>query len=220
MKLLIFDTETTGLPKYSSIKAEFKQDNWPHIVSIAWVILDSDTNEILTKKKYIIKPNWLIPQESIDIHGITTKYATDFGVDLHTAITNLLQVEHDVIVAHNMNFDMNVLVNAIRWDLQCIPPIMKPAFCTMELSKDICKLPRWTGNGYKNPKLSELFFFATKKQPNGKLHDSLYDALILTLVIKLCNPLREKMGLRIKPQIKVDETNAGTNNDRITTNLE
>lgn len=45
MKLLIFDTETTGLPKSRKASTE-GPNNWPHIVSISWVILDSDTNKI------------------------------------------------------------------------------------------------------------------------------------------------------------------------------
>lgn len=208
MKLLIFDTETTGLPKNSSIKAELKQDNWPHIVSIAWLVLDTQTNEVLFKKKYIIKPKWPIPQASIDIHGITSEYATTFGVELSRAISEFLSVEHDALVAHNINFDINVINHALKWDLLCALPVYKYKYCTMELSKDICKLPRWTGNGYKNPKLSELFFFTFQKQPTGRLHDCLYDTLILALIIKVCKPLRKKMGLRIMHQIEANENNS------------
>ena len=68
MKLLIFDTETTGLPKNRQ-PAERGPDNWPHIVSISWIVLDTDTNKEVKRRSYIIQPNgWHIPEESVRIH--------------------------------------------------------------------------------------------------------------------------------------------------------
>jgi len=68
MRLIIFDTETTGLPKTRD--SAFKgPDNWPHLVSISWVILDTDENTIQKQRDYIIYPDsWVIPQESTKIH--------------------------------------------------------------------------------------------------------------------------------------------------------
>ena len=75
MKLLIFDTETTGLPK-SRQPAYLGANNWPHVVSISWIIMDTNTNEILSKESHIVKPlSWTIPDESISIHGITNGHA-------------------------------------------------------------------------------------------------------------------------------------------------
>ena len=42
---MFFDTETTGLPKYRD-QAYKAPGNWPHIVSIAWIILNSDLTDI------------------------------------------------------------------------------------------------------------------------------------------------------------------------------
>jgi DNA polymerase-3 subunit epsilon len=193
MKLLIFDTETTGLPKHKN-EAYKGPNNWPHIVSISWVILDTDTNIILRQKTFIVKPEWTIPTDSTKIHGITTEYAQRHGVKLDFVINEFLGETYDVLVAHNMKFDLNVILNAILWDLK-IPSYSFPnKICTMELSKDLCKL---SGKyGYKYPKLKELYFHAFQRMPDeAKLHGSLYDVLILTELIQNHSPLRQAMGL-------------------------
>ena len=53
MKLCIFDTETTGLPKDRNKQAIKEPNNWPHIVSISWVILDVDTNSLSVNADFI-----------------------------------------------------------------------------------------------------------------------------------------------------------------------
>jgi DNA polymerase III epsilon subunit-like protein len=100
-------------------------------------------------------------------------------------------------VAHNAEFDFNVLVNAIKWDLGIDPIVLdKPVFCTMKLSKNICRIP--SNYGFKSPKLSELYQFVMKKAPlSNSLHGSLYDAEILTEIVQNCNELREQMGLPV-----------------------
>ena len=194
---MLFDTETTGLPKTRSLAIK-GQDNWPHIVSISWVILDADMNTILKKASYIVKPNgWIIPQDSIDIHHITNEHAHLNGVALSDAIYAFANEDPDILVAHNAEFDFNVLVNAIKWDLGIDPIVLdKPVFCTMKLSKNICRIP--SNYGFKSPKLSELYQFVMKKAPlSNSLHGSLYDAEILTEIVQNCNELREQMGLPV-----------------------
>lgn len=196
MRLLIFDTETTGLPK--SRKPSSKEpNNWPHIVSISWVILNADTNVIEKQKSYIIKPiGWDIPEESVRIHGITQEKATAEGSDLATVIGEFLGEGYDMLVAHNLEFDYNVLHNAIHWDLELpFSSLYKKMSCTMELSRDICNL-RTTFGKPKAPKLSELYEHVFKKSPNkDSLHTSIYDVLILTEIIQQCDQLRIKMNL-------------------------
>jgi DNA polymerase III epsilon subunit-like protein len=195
MKLLIFDTETTGLP-LKKLPAEKEPGNWPHIVSISWVILDSSTNEILSQQNFVIRPlNWIVPAESTAIHGISHDMAERTGKDLTYVIFKFLIEEYDVLVAHNIDFDMNVLINAIKWDLDLALPLFRKQICTMKLSTNICKI---RGNfGYKYPKLKELYFYAFKKYPfEAKLHNSMYDVLILAEVIQKYEPLRKLMDLR------------------------
>ena len=66
MKIVIFDTETTGLPK-SLEPADKSPNNWPHLVSISWVVIENTFPYAISKQRsYIIKPqNWTIPEDSI-----------------------------------------------------------------------------------------------------------------------------------------------------------
>jgi DNA polymerase III epsilon subunit-like protein len=106
---------------------------------------------------------------------------------------------YDCLVAHNIQFDFNVLMNAYHWDLGMkINDSTYKRKCTMLLSTDLCKLSgQW---GYRWPKLSELYEFAFHRKPiSTSLHTSLYDTLILAEIIQHCDELRHKMGLPVKP---------------------
>ena len=82
---LIFDTETTGLPKNFNAPIT-DSDNWPRMVQIAWQLHDKEGN-LLENQDYIIKPEgYDIPFSSQRIHGISTKMATDEGRDLNEVL--------------------------------------------------------------------------------------------------------------------------------------
>lgn len=212
MKLLVFDTETTGLPRIR-IPAMMEPNNWPHIVSISWVILDSETDKIEKQRSYIVKPiNWVIPADSIAIHGITQEQALKEGKELSKVIGEFLAESYDMLVAHNLEFDLNVLYNAIIWDLELpFKSLNKKFICTMELSRNICNLKSLFGKP-KAPKLSELYEYAFKKSPlKESLHNSMYDVLVLVEVIQHCDELRSKMNLPTKmPMITTQNENTKT----------
>ena len=212
MKVLIFDTETTGLPK-TRAKAIQQKDNWPHVVSISWLVMESNTNEILTKKSYIVKPNgWTIPDESAKIHGISTEFADKNGLPLSVVMQEFINEPRDMIVAHNLDFDENVVVNAIAWDLglQGFYGFDSPKYCTMTLSTDMCRLPSHFGRGYKSPKLSELYEHVFREKPIlAQLHGSMYDAKILADILIASPVLRAKMGLGV---VRAQNTNAAPKN--------
>jgi len=75
---LIFDTETTGLPK--NWKAPITDtSNWPRCIQIAWQLHDKYGN-LKENKSFIIKPDGFdIPYESENIHGIATDLAVAAG---------------------------------------------------------------------------------------------------------------------------------------------
>lgn len=208
MKVLIFDTETTGLP-IKRVGAYAGPDNWPHVVSIAWMVLDSDTNKILTQKSYVVKPDtWTIPEESTAIHGIIHRYAERYGADLGAVMDEFLGTEYDIMVAHNLVFDENVLVNALLWDLKrAFSGFTKPKFCTMNLSRDMCRLPYPSGYaGNKPPKLTELYEHVFHKKPvKSRLHGSFYDTKILSDILKTSRVLRAQIGLSVAPAVHTNE---------------
>lgn len=200
MKVLVFDTETTGLPK-TKAKAIDQKENWPHIASISWIVMDSDTNEILSKKSYVVKPDgWEIPEESSKIHGISTEFAQKTGSPLDAVMRDFMNEPRDMVVAHNLEFDENVVVNAMKWDLgvDSFRGFNTPKYCTMILSTDMCRLPSRFGRGYKSPKLSELYEHVFHEKPIiAQLHGSMYDAKILADIVIACPILRTKMRLSV-----------------------
>lgn len=200
MKIIIFDTETTGLPSDWKIPAQRQPHNWPHLVSIGWMVLDSETNKIETQKSYIIKPiGWTVPEESTAIHGIRHSFAENYGAPLGDVIREFFETQCDMYVAHNMNFDENVIMNAVYWDLKGeIYRFQAPTKCSMKISTPMCQLRFKSGGGNKPPKLSELYEHVFRRKPVlSRLHGSFYDAKILTEIIQKCEPIREALGLSV-----------------------
>ena len=54
MKIVFFDTETTGLPRdYNAPSSNL--DNWPRLVQLAWIVSDYQGN-VLSNENHIITP--------------------------------------------------------------------------------------------------------------------------------------------------------------------
>lgn len=172
MRILFFDTETTGLPINWDAPVD-KLDNWPRLVQLAWQVYDLNEN-ILEEHNYIIKPDgFKISSEASAIHKITTEIATETGVDLLTILKVFSSSvkNSDLMVAHNYNYDYNImgselLRNGLKNDLK-----EKEHICTMEESTDFCKIPG--PYGYKWPKLEELYYMLFKESFNA--HNALDD---------------------------------------------
>ena len=206
MKYLFFDTETTGLPKNRDAAIR-GPDNWPHIVSISWQVYENTTH--IRSESFIVKPiKWYIPEDSIKIHGITNQKALIEGLDLNDVMIKFMSEKPDYLIAHNIDFDYNVIVNALLWDLKMPYPRFPKLFCTMKESRNIMKIPFGNGRpGYKPPKLSELYEFIFKKKPEmNQLHGSLYDAQILAEIVMNYDPFKRIIGLIGNEDKEVNET--------------
>ena len=83
MRVLVFDTETTGLPKSKIISPE-TLPLWPHIVQFSYVIYDTEVNDIVETSDSIVKINddVFIPEEVIKIHGITNEISKNNGINI------------------------------------------------------------------------------------------------------------------------------------------
>ena len=105
--LLVFDTETTGLPTNLSWETDYNQ--FPHIVQIAW---DKDGQE----QSFIIKPDgYEIPKDMI--HGISQERAMKEGVAIEIILGWFinLALQSGKLVAHNIYFDTSIIkANALR----------------------------------------------------------------------------------------------------------
>src|ERR1043165_4108150 len=107
---LIFDTETTGLPRnYNAPLPDF--DNWPRMVQIAWQLHD-DKGALLHNDSIIIKPEgYSIPFATIQIHGITNERANDEGKNLKETLQQFADIvgKTTYLAGHNIEFDMNII---------------------------------------------------------------------------------------------------------------
>jgi len=172
---LIFDTETTGLPK--NFKAPISDsDNWPRMVQIAWQLHDN-SGKLITAKNYIVKPDgYDIPIGVSKIHGITTERAERGGHDLKLVLEELrIDLENTTYnVGHNIEFDVNI-VGAEFYRLGIENDLTnKSTIDTMKTSVEFCEIPGGRGGGFKYPKLTDLHIKLFGKD-FGDAHDAAYD---------------------------------------------
>lgn len=154
---LIFDTETTGLPRNYNAPVS-KLENWPRLVQIAWLQCDNSGNT-LSNSNYIVKPKgFTIPKNAENIHGISTETAMTEGVDLKNVLKKFSIAINDssCLIAHNMSFDEKIVGAEFLRENIVNNLYNTPRICTMKSSTDYCKLPG--PYGYKWPSLSELHY--------------------------------------------------------------
>jgi len=160
---LFFDTETTGLPDWKTPSGGDKQ---PHMVQLAALLVDVDTRQIIESMDVIIKPDgWVIPQDVIDIHGITNERAIEVGIPEEEALNQFLALwNFRSRVAHNTTFDNRIIrIATKRYSDESIITAWKEGEyeCTGLLSKPIMKMGKKGKYGYKMPKLIEAYEFFT-----------------------------------------------------------
>jgi len=204
--VFVFDTETTGLPlgspsgwgSYWDYRMNDKYDS-SRIVSIAWASIknfdrenidnnNSNNSNILHHIRY---PEGFDSIPTTHIHGISLEEAlkngTPFGYILSIYGLADALLDADYIVAHNVKFDYNILMNELHRIVTTNEPIIpislsirekanlciehikklydtKCVICTGILSTEICKMEFPSKNtylgkkkNYKMPKLCELY---------------------------------------------------------------
>lgn len=198
MRFLVFDTETTGLPKTKFISPD-TLELWPYIVQFSYVIYDSSLNDIVEAKDYVIKlpESILISEESSKIHGITNKLSFTEGVSINYVINEFFchLKGVNILIGHNIEFDINMLkiellriINSnvsdnqnksYKYNLHYLTNF-KNICCTLKESVEFCNIQSINkfGKPYlKYPKLSELHEKLFSKSPNN-LHNSFNDILV------------------------------------------
>jgi DNA polymerase III epsilon subunit-like protein len=201
MRIIVFDTETTGLPKTKFINPD-TLNKWPHIVQLSYVIYDTDLNEIVEVNDYIIKmnENVIIPEDSINIHKITNEISQEKGLKIDIILNKFIKDLNstDMLVGHNILFDINMVkVELLRLiyekDLQKSEKSMKSykdnlylltnyknIYCTLKESIELCNiktLDKYGKEYLKYPKLIELHNKLFNTNPNN-LHNALNDILV------------------------------------------
>lgn len=173
MNYLIFDTETNGLPSNDAYKDHVHNvSNWPRMVELAWLLADENGTEIMSRSDIIRPDGFTFYESAVQIHGITESEAVDEGISIDEALFSFgLALEASGIMAgHNVNFDMKIVgAEFIRNNLEDRYQKIKKMdkICTMFKTTKLCKIRKPKGNGYKWPKLEELYTFLFGARPEG-----------------------------------------------------
>ena len=198
MLILVFDTETTGLPKSKVINKDVLH-LWPYIVQFSYIIFDTEFKTLVKMKDFIIRvPDFItISEEVSKIHGITNDISLTKGVNIVDVLNEFFAdfSSVDYIVGHNVSFDLNMIraelnrliVNASNVEQVSefqthltIINTSKNIYCTMKESIDLCAIQTKDkfGRSYnKFPKLIELYQKLFNITPNN-LHNSLNDVIV------------------------------------------
>ncbi len=155
---LIFDTETTGLPKRDQAPIS-DVDNWPRVVQIAWQLHD-ESGDLIENHNVLIKPEGFeIPYSAEKVHGISTAKALAEGIARDEALSlfseSLDRAEY--LIGHNIKFDVNALGAEFFRSNIGTTFLEKKQVCTMRSSTEYLKLPGGRGGKFKPPKLMELY---------------------------------------------------------------
>ena len=173
MNTLLFDFETTGvgLPI-----------NKQRAIQLSWIIIDVN-NEIIETFDYYINNQ---TELNTEFHkNLSIDYINKNGIFIEIVLDRFAQSlrNSSKIVAHNIDFDLDVLFNEIYINNYSTFPytredLNKIKYCTMKNSIDICKIMGKYGR-YKWPKLSELYQHFFNKNPEIELHNSINDVLVM-----------------------------------------
>ena len=173
---LIFDTETTGLPKRWDAPYT-DTDNWPRCIQIAWQLHDGMGN-VIEHQDYLVKPDGFnIPYDAEKIHGISTALAEQDGVPLEEVLEKFSAAlkKTKFVVGQNVGFDLNIMGAEfhrlqVENQLQELPVLDT---CT-EHTASLCQIPGGRGGKFKLPTLTELHQFLFG-EPFGEAHNATAD---------------------------------------------
>lgn len=213
--VLIFDTETTGLPynkkefvfrgrkEYYDYNENDKYDS-SRIVQIGWIYINNLNWKCLDKyniNEHIRKPEdfYSIPIEAYNIHGINYEKARKEGIKLidiinkhglYDAIINC-----DYIIAHKAYFDVMILLNEL-YRLKSFDLIKKinnldekgHIICTGQLFKEKFK------KGKAIPRLPDVYKYYCKESIK-KWHSAGYDTeMIIKILLSYAKENMEKIS--------------------------
>jgi len=158
---LIFDTETTGLPKRWDAPIT-DTDNWPRCIQIAWQLHDAFGN-CIEHQDYLVKPDGFnIPFDAEKIHGISTELAQAQGESLEEVLIKFNEAlsKTKFIVGQNVKFDLNIIgAEFHRTNIENILQELPVLDTCTEKTATLCQIPGGRYGKFKLPTLAELHEF-------------------------------------------------------------
>ncbi len=194
-KVIIFDTETTGL------------DSEDKIIQIGAIIVDTDNKEYKEKFDELFSCDIPIKIEAMSTHGIRNEHIKDkpkFKDSKFWKILNELNNNENYLIAHNLDFDLAMLekygfdnkFNSID-TLQC----SKHLFAINEQINSVYKLQNYKLQTFRYLLLTEdeENEEANKFGIEIKAHNAIGDVVILKLFLrKLYIQVQKKYKLKTK----------------------
>jgi len=195
--IIFYDTETTGLPKFSLPSEDPSQ---PRVTQIAAELCIEETGEALASCSFLIAPDgWEMEPEAAAVTGFTMDHLCKYGVPIDMALNTFTELwfRADIRCGHNEPFDMRMLRIEYMRDLgysggtwnhegeeMSFADYWKkqPAYCTQTNSTKILNLPPTERmlakrmKGPKSPNLREAYLHFTGKELDGA-HNAMVDVL-------------------------------------------
>ncbi|WP_429956076.1 3'-5' exonuclease [Gluconobacter japonicus] len=158
MRILFFDTETTGFIKPNLPAGHEDQ---PHCVQLAAIMMDDLGNEEVCVNVIIRPDGWVVPERVAAIHGITTEKAGRYGIreEVASVLFYDLTCRADLLVAHNIQFDRQVVATMFARAKRPEWKLPEAQLCTMAAATPIVNLPptpRMVAAGFNKPKAPKL----------------------------------------------------------------
>ena len=152
MRVLVFDTETTGLPEGRN-PSIFDTEKWPHVVQLSWILYDTDAQRHCDIEDLLISTAPPSTAGSLAIHGISHTTCQRKGIPIMDAIQqfDIALRSCDLVVGHNISFDKRMMmVEGIRNNYRLgfsNSSGKKPEHCTMKSNVEFCAskqlVPMW-----------------------------------------------------------------------------
>lgn len=161
MKIMGFDTETTGL----------KANDGDRIIEVALLTYDFATRELVDEYVQRIDPDRSIAAAAQAVHGI--RYEDLVGMPRFKEVASEIHkrfTEADCVVAHNLNFDAMFLMA----EFGRVGIVMPQAE-----SVDTMTDSRWACPDGKFPRLGELAFALQVPFDPAKAHGAAYDVTVM-----------------------------------------
>lgn len=185
MRVLYFDTETTGLPQNKYPPNHAQQ---PHITQLGFILEINGIDAVMVDS-FIRPDNWRIhpcsgtgiSAKSTELTGITQDMCEENGIPIADALEMFIicAEQADAIVCHNTAFDQKIIGMEYTRLRKDAPPreILQglPTLCTMKAATPICRIPKKDGRtGHKWPKLEEAYKYFYNEVLEGA-HSAIVD---------------------------------------------
>lgn len=217
--LVFFDTETNDKVRWGV---------YPICIQLAWAV--GDKGEVHSR---LVRTDAKIASGAQKVHGITSDMLQAEGHDPQEVYKAFLDDvrRSSYLVAHNAEFDRNVMLRSLREANVCEEDVLmfqfKPVVCTMRILTPVTCLdypapwctggelpeekadtqqPRKRRKSYKWPRLLEAARFFKLTFDSEAAHDAAYDVVMLREIyrcmLKHPNPHLKKLAAKGQQKLK------------------